>query len=121
MRLSRAMLDDINPCVCQVSELKAGSSTNLSAGLMAGIEQLTRRTSKAEVASVLLFTDGLANHGITSTTQMVAAMNSTLEKARGPCTVFTFGFGSDHSEKTLHALADAARGFYYYIEVRQMH
>lgn len=84
---------------------------------MAGIEQLVRRTTKAEVASVLLFTDGLANYGVTTVTALVPAMNAMLEKVRSPCTVFTFGFGADHSEKMLRSLADAARGFYYYIEV----
>ena len=86
---------------------------------MAGIEQLLKRSTKAEVASVLLFTDGLANYGVTAVPQLVSAMTAMLGKVRSPCTVFTFGFGKDHSEKMLHALADAARGFYYYIEARQ--
>lgn len=102
----------------KVSELKAGSSTNLSGGLMAGIEQLLKRTARAEVASVLVFTDGLANYGVTSAPQLVTMMSAALSKVRSPVTVFTFGFGKDHSEKMLRALADAARGFYYYIEVR---
>lgn len=102
----------------KVSEIKAGSSTNLSGGLLVGIEQLVKRTARSEVASVLLFTDGLANHGIQSSPELVTTMKTMLEKVRSPCTVFTFGYGADHSEKMLRAIADAAQGFYYYIEVR---
>lgn len=48
-----------------IKALKTGSSTNLCGGLMKGLVQIVNRGAgeKNEVASVLLFTDGLANHG----------------------------------------------------------
>ena len=50
----------------EIKALETGSSTNLCGGLMKGLVQLTNRRSiaKNDVASVLLFTDGQANHGI---------------------------------------------------------
>ena len=50
----------------EIKALQTGSSTNLCGGLMKGLAQIVNRGSgaKNEVASVLLFTDGLANHGI---------------------------------------------------------
>ena len=50
----------------EIKVLQAGSSTNLCGGLMKGLVQIINRESgaKNEVVSVLLFTDGLANHGI---------------------------------------------------------
>ena len=48
-----------------IKSIQSGSSTNLSGGLMKGLCQMIDRKKKNEVASVLLFTDGLANHGIT--------------------------------------------------------
>ena len=49
-----------------ISQLWAGTSTNLSGGLMKGLDQISMRDDegKNEVASVLLFTDGHANYGI---------------------------------------------------------
>ena len=38
--------------------------TNLSGGLMKGLCQMLNRKEKNDVASVLLFTDGLANQGM---------------------------------------------------------
>ncbi|XP_065663790.1 uncharacterized protein LOC136085890 [Hydra vulgaris] len=53
-----------------------GSCTNLCGGLMKGLCQVINRADeeKNEVASVLLFTDGLANVGITETKGIIAAM-----------------------------------------------
>ena len=48
-----------------IHQIRDGSSTNLSGGLLKGLCQIIDRGDvKNEVASVLLFTDGLANHGM---------------------------------------------------------
>lgn len=70
--------------IAAVNAIRAGSSTNLCAGLVAGIEML--RSSKTilkeyqiddfasnDVASVLLLTDGLANIGHTTTPAILRA------------------------------------------------
>ena len=46
-------------------QIRDGSSTNLCGGLMKGLVQVIDRLpeTKNDVASVLLFTDGLANQG----------------------------------------------------------
>lgn len=46
----------------KIEKITDGSSTNLCGGLMKGLCQMLDRKEKNEVASVLLFTDGLANH-----------------------------------------------------------
>ena len=48
----------------KIEDINSGSMTNLSGGLMKGLCQMIDRKEKNEVASVLLFTDGLANHGM---------------------------------------------------------
>jgi len=48
------------------------------------------------VASTLLFTDGLANHGVTSTDAIVKSMGAVED-----FTVHTFGFGTDHDANML--------------------
>ena len=49
----------------KIKAITDGSSTNLCGGLMKGLVQIIDRPveTKNEVASVLLFTDGLANEG----------------------------------------------------------
>ena len=50
-------------------------STNLAGGLLKGMQVVMSRTGvKADVASVLLLTDGLANVGISNTEGIIAAM-----------------------------------------------
>ncbi|XP_066930326.1 uncharacterized protein [Clytia hemisphaerica] len=58
----------------KVEAIRDGSTTNLSGGLLKGLCQMIERKEKNEVASVLLFTDGLANAGITNAEGIVAAM-----------------------------------------------
>ena len=48
----------------KIKAISAGSNTNLCDGLMKGLCLMVDRTIKNEVASVLLFTDGFANRGI---------------------------------------------------------
>ena len=51
-------------CLTKIRNIRDGSTTNLSGGLMKGLDQIASRVGeKNDVASVLLFTDGLANHG----------------------------------------------------------
>ena len=48
----------------KIGTIESGSSTNLCGGLLQGLcTILDRGETKNDVASVLLFTDGLANHG----------------------------------------------------------
>mmetsp|Transcript_2057 Transcript_2057/g.6207 ORF Transcript_2057/g.6207 Transcript_2057/m.6207 type:complete len:649 (+) Transcript_2057:94-2040(+) len=69
------------------------------------------------IRSTFLFTDGLANVGITATGDLVAAARSQLEELGDRrCTVSTFGFGADHSAELLQGLADAGAGTYSYVE-----
>jgi len=97
-----------------IEQATAGSCTNLSGGLMEGLEQLKRREGGGDVCSLLLFTDGLANEGLRSTDEIVAQMKTTLG-GMGPCPVYTFGFGTDHDPTMLRGISEAANGLYYYL------
>lgn len=62
--LMKMTKDNKATCQAKIKSITDGSSTNLSGGLLKGLEQVSSRTGdKNEVASVLLFTDGLANYG----------------------------------------------------------
>lgn len=71
------------------------------------------------VRSTFLFTDGLANHGITEPAALAAAARAALQDlAAAGCssTLHTFGFGADHNAELLRALAEAGEGSYSFIE-----
>eukprot|EP00026_Physarum_polycephalum_P006277 Phypoly_transcript_06319.p1 GENE.Phypoly_transcript_06319~~Phypoly_transcript_06319.p1 ORF type:complete len:536 (+),score=103.31 Phypoly_transcript_06319:136-1743(+) len=99
-----------------LATIKVDSSTNLSGGLLKGIEELMHRTHKNEVASIMLFTDGQANVGLTKTPEIVKAIGVNLENVDTACSIFSFGYGQDHDENMLKEIAEAGKGLYYFIE-----
>jgi len=69
------------------------------------------------VRSTFLFTDGLANHGITSVADICAAAGSMLDELGDRrCTLSAFGFGRDHSAEMLMKLAEVGQGSYSFVE-----
>ena len=62
----------------KVEKITHRGATNLCGGLLKGMEQIILRSGdqKAKVASVLLFTDGLANRGIADCDRIIAAMGT---------------------------------------------
>jgi hypothetical protein len=99
-----------------IGEIRPGSATNLSGGLLRGIEELSKAAAGAETASVLLLTDGLANNGIRDTDGIVRCLEGAMGAMARPATVFTFGYGEDHDASMLRAIADAGGGVYYFME-----
>lgn len=103
-----------------INQLRPLSSTNLSGGLFQGIDEMINRNKKSEISSVILFTDGQANVGITDKDLLVQSLKEKFQKCivggLGGCSVFSFGFGSDHDEKLLRGIADNADGMYYFME-----
>lgn len=112
-----------------VRRLHPGSTTNLSGGALKAVDVLDAsadaeargKDKQGRTRAVMLFTDGLANQGIRDTPRLVAAVSGALStasaKCGGPISMFTFGFGADHSEDCLRALATSsgAGGLYYYV------
>lgn len=109
-----------------VKSLRAGTQTNLSGGALKAIDVLaqegngTPALAAGRTRSVLLFTDGHANQGICDTTRLVSAVSSSLRTASassGPINFMAFGFGQDHSDGCLRALAEGAGSgsMYYFV------
>lgn len=100
-----------------IKQLCAGSCTNLSGGLLMGLDRLQhRKTKRNKVASLLLLTDGLANEGITGIDQIVAATQNKIKALDSPMSLFTFGFGDDHDPNLLRPLAECGGGMFYYVK-----
>jgi len=128
-----------------IESLTPGGSTDLCEGLLRGIRELAKGRSR-DVASVLLFTDGLANVGNISELSIVQAVRKELglpisqqnnnnnnnnkneetekkdekkedeKKTHNHFTVNTFGFGSDHDANMLKKVAETTNGTYYFVD-----
>jgi len=96
----------------KVKSIVAGNCTDLCSGLVTGIQVFNERTARNEVSSLLLFTDGLANAGKQKTSEIIEEM-AKYEPL--PCTIYTFGFGSDHDPTLLKAISDKGNGVYSFI------
>jgi len=107
----------------EVDSFRAGSSTNLSGGLFAGLQQLIdarkadQRKSKGAkegIKTVLLMTDGQANHGLKTAEEIVPVLTSMLSGTG--ISLHTFGYGSGHDSTLLRSLASTGHGSYYFVE-----
>ena len=113
-----------------IETMRGGGKTNLSAGLVAGALQLcssmncgsSSQEDSAGAASgnvtraLLLFTDDKANRGTTRTPAIIDEVREALRPAGNGVAVFTFGYGADHNDVPLRAIADAFGGRYFFIE-----
>ena len=74
-QLSKMSKGNREEALGRIKRIRDGSCTNLCGGLLKGLCQvMDRGADKNDVASVLLFTDGLANQGITNKEGIIAAM-----------------------------------------------
>lgn len=104
----------------KLDRVVAGDSTNLSGGLLKGLQQFLGSANKTQAKdaakSVFLFTDGLANQGVTTTQGIISATQGALKSVTGGVSVHCFGFGSDHDHDMLSQVSEACGGDYMYIE-----
>jgi Ca-activated chloride channel homolog len=98
--------------VGRLGAVDARGSTNLGEGWLRGCEQVAGHLSTEGINRVLLLTDGLANKGITDSSEL--ARHARELRARGVSTT-TFGVGNDFDEALLQAMSDAGGGHFYYI------
>ena len=101
-----------------LKKIHAGSATNLSGGLMTGIQEVQKPSRKDgslpnPVRSVLILTDGLANAGVIETPAIVNMLKGSLEP---DVSVFTFGYGSDHNADMLREISEVGSGVYYFVQ-----
>jgi von Willebrand factor type A domain len=110
----------------KVSQIQVNGMTNLSGGLLRGVEILEGRpaSERNEVASILLLTDGHANEGLTDASEIVEACHGRrrdvghVGEIAGSFSgsINTFGFGSDHDSRFLSTISEASGGVFYFIE-----
>tara|TARA_B100000519_G_scaffold39092_1_gene28829 strand:+ start:1 stop:1506 length:1506 start_codon:yes stop_codon:yes gene_type:complete len=97
-----------------IEGIHVGSTTNLSGGLLKGIDELNGTPSTpGATRAILLFTDGIANGGIREPSDVAEAIAGAMRGQRSK--VFTFGFGDDAEEEMLKTIAETTEGQYYHV------
>lgn len=96
-----------------IAQLEPRGSTNLAGGLFCGIDEVRRTASVRGINRVFLFSDGLANHGMTSPYEIAGVVRQA--RANG-ISVSTLGLGLDYNEDLMQTIAEAGGGNYYYVE-----
>lgn len=97
----------------RIHRIQAGGSTALHAGVVLGAKQIRRFFEKERVNRVILLSDGLANVGPSSTSDLARLGR---ELRNDGISVSTVGLGDDYNEDLMTALAEASNANYYYVK-----
>ena len=100
-----------------IAAIRTEGQTNLSGGLTSAIGELQGSTSKNEVRSIMLLTDGHANQGVTEPRAVIDLTKACLASTPN-ISVNVFGYGCDHNAELLRKISEASvtKGSYYFIE-----
>lgn len=93
-----------------IARLQPDGSTNLHAGLMLGLEQLS--SSECKSRRVVLLTDGIANAGVTAPNEIVA---DATRRAGAAIDIATIGVGQNLDTVLLQRLAAGCRGLCHFV------
>lgn len=99
--------------ISAVDSIYPTNSTNLSGGLITGINQLESATRSGYINRVILLSDGLANAGITDIGELSRISSQASERN---IHITTMGLGLDYDENLMMSLAQHGAGNYYFIE-----
>lgn len=87
--------------------------TDLTGGMMKGVDEVLGNLDKEYLNRVLLLSDGLANEGVTDPSEIKRLVRGA--RRRG-IHISTMGLGADYDEDLMQAIAQNAGGNYYFIE-----
>ncbi len=96
----------------QVDRLNASGYTALYAGVEMGGEQVEEWASENKISRVILLSDGQANRGPTSHSEI---SQLGVKLAKKGISVTTIGLGDGFNEQLMAALANASDANYYYV------
>lgn len=104
---------DVSELEKRIQAINSGGSTALHAGVAEGAIQLRKFFDKEKINRVILLSDGIANVGPSSPTDLA---NLGRDLAGEGISVSTIGLGDDYNEDLMTALAEASHANYYYVK-----
>ncbi|MBT5019223.1 MAG: VWA domain-containing protein [Planctomicrobium sp.] len=96
-----------------ISHVNSGGGTALFAGVSKGAAEIRKFLDKERVNRIILLSDGLANEGPSSPSEL-GALGASLKKEG--ISVSTLGLGLDYNEDLMAQLADKSGGNHQFIE-----
>lgn len=97
----------------KIDQIVERGSTNLMGGAMEGYSQVKQHYNSGYINRVLLLSDGLANQGITSPSQIENIIRN--KNRMDGISISTFGVGLDYNEDLMTSIAENGTGNYYFI------
>ncbi len=102
--------DMIKSCI---DNLSPRGSTNLTGGMMKGVDEIQKYIGEDYINRVILLSDGLANRGITNPIEIKRLVKEAKNKG---IHISTMGLGLDYDEDLMQSIAENGGGNYYFIE-----
>jgi len=97
----------------RIDGLTSRGSTNLTGGMMRGVDEVLKHFDRSELNRVVLLSDGLANQGITDPYDIAREVRAA---RRDGVRISTIGLGLDYDENLMQAIAENGAGNYHYVE-----
>lgn len=97
----------------KIEIIQDGGSTNLSGGMLQGIQYVVQGKVDGSINRVLLLSDGHANEGITDRAKLQSIAKEFHSLGIG---VTTMGVGDGFDEELMEGIADHGGGNFYFIE-----
>lgn len=91
-----------------IDQIEVGGMTNLSGGMMEGIEQAKQGREANRISRVFLLSDGLANRGVKDPRQIGLTAQQAYRETG--ISLSTFGVGNDYDENLMITLAEYGGG-----------
>lgn len=113
-----ARVGDTSEIKRKIDELEPRGSTNLTGGMMRGVEEVRRAVDgpanrDGTITRVILMSDGLANTGITNPTEIARLVRDAKHDG---VRISAIGLGREYDEDLMQAIAENGGGRYYYVE-----
>ncbi|CAM4179643.1 VWA domain-containing protein [Paenibacillus alkaliterrae] len=96
----------------QIETIGTGGCTNLSGGLLQGIQYVKQGQKEGSVNRVILLSDGHANEGITDSAKLQSIAKEFSSMGVG---ITTMGVGDGFDEELMEGIADHGGGNFYFI------
>ncbi|MEW6412624.1 MAG: VWA domain-containing protein [Candidatus Zixiibacteriota bacterium] len=97
----------------RIADLYPRGATNLTGGMMEGVNEVFYSMSDGGIDRVLLLSDGLANRGVTDHNRIMRMVRDARRKG---ITISTIGLGLDYNEDLMQMIAQHGGGNYYFVE-----
>ena len=105
-----------NSIISAINSIQVGGATNLHGGWLLGAEQVALKKSSMSINRVLLLSDGNANTGLITPTDISRQCSQLSETG---ITTSTYGLGYDFNEELMVKIANSGLGQSYYGQTSQ--